>query len=91
MHLKLTNAFPSFHPRFARSDKHEQAFPRAIRFSFFADAGRKLRVSANEVPWRLLKFRGRVVPERFQMFKMILEWLGLVFRQAIDHMTLLRN
>ena len=81
----------SFHPRSARSDKHDEAFQRAIRFSFFAAAGRKRRVSENEVPWWLLKFRGRLVPERFQMFKMILEWLGLVFRQAIEHMTLLRN
>ena len=86
----------SFHPRFARSDKHDEAFQRAKRFSFFAAAGRKRRVSENEVPWRLLKFKGRVVPKRFSKFQMVkvileLEWLGLVFRQAIDRRTLLRN
>ena len=62
--------------------------------AFFAAAGRKRRVSEIEVPWLLLKFRGRVVPERFskfQMVKVVLEWLGLVFRQAIDRRTLMRN
>ena len=97
LYQKLTNAFPKVFIHVLRAAtsmiRHFHALY-VSAFLKFAAAGRKRRVSENEVPWRLLKFRGQVVPERFskfQMVKVILDWLGLVFRQAMDCMTLLRN